>query len=189
MTKTIPLVQDQTATGADVPWWKGAAIYQIYPRSFADSNGDGIGDLAGITARLDHIASLGVDAIWLSPFYPSPMDDFGYDIADYCGVDPIFGTLADFDALVEKAHRLGLKVTTDLVFAHTSDRHPWFAESRAGKHGDKADWYVWADAKPDGSPPTNWITVSGRPPPTAARRTTSGRPRASSAEATISVAT
>lgn len=138
-------------------------IYQVYPRSFADSNGDGIGDLAGITARLDHIASLGVDAIWLSPFYPSPMDDFGYDIADYCGVDPIFGTLADFDALVEKAHALGLKVTTDLVFAHTSDQHRWFAESRASKHGDKADWYVWADAKPDGSPPTNWQSVFGGP--------------------------
>src|SRR6201991_1539489 len=103
------------------PWWHGAVIYQIYPRSFADSNGDGIGDLAGITARLDYIASLGVDAIWLSPFYPSPMDDFGYDIADYCGVDPIFGSLADFDALVTRAHALGLKVTTDLVFAHTSD--------------------------------------------------------------------
>jgi alpha-glucosidase len=163
VTTTSPLVQDQTATSPAAPWWKGAAIYQVYPRSFADSNGDGIGDLAGITARLDHIASLGVDAIWLSPFYPSPMDDFGYDIADYCGVDPIFGTLADFDALVEKAHRLGLKVTTDLVFAHTSDQHPWFAESRAGKHGDKADWYVWADAKPDGSPPTNWQSVFGGP--------------------------
>jgi alpha-glucosidase len=144
-------------------WWKGATIYQVYPRSFADSNGDGIGDLAGITARLDYIASLGVDAIWLSPFYRSPMDDFGYDIADYCDVDPIFGTLADFDALVARAHALGLKVTTDLVFAHTSDRHQWFAASRAGKHGDKADWYVWADAKPDGSPPTNWQSVFGGP--------------------------
>ncbi|SBV31537.1 putative alpha-glucosidase [uncultured Sphingopyxis sp.] len=144
-------------------WWKGAVIYQVYPRSFADSNGDGIGDLAGITARLDYIASLGVDAIWLSPFYPSPMDDFGYDIADYCDVDPIFGTLADFDALVARAHALGLKVTTDLVFAHTSDRHAWFATSRARKDNDKADWYVWADAKPDGSPPTNWQSVFGGP--------------------------
>ena len=148
---------------ATSPWWKGAAIYQVYPRSFADSNGDGIGDLAGITARLDYIASLGVDAIWLSPFYPSPMDDFGYDIADYQGVDPIFGTLEDFDALVARAHALGLKVTTDLVFAHTSDKHGWFATSRASKHGDKADWYVWADAKADGSPPTNWQSVFGGP--------------------------
>ena len=163
MITNSPLVQDQTATETANPWWKGAAIYQVYPRSFADSNGDGVGDLAGITARLDHIASLGVDAIWLSPFYPSPMDDFGYDIADYCDVDPIFGTLADFDALVEKAHALGLKVTIDLVFAHTSDQHRWFADSRAGKHGDKADWYVWADAKPDGSPPTNWQSVFGGP--------------------------
>ena len=148
---------------ATTPWWKGAVIYQVYPRSFADSNGDGIGDLAGITARLDYIASLGVDAIWLSPFYPSPMDDFGYDIADYEDVDPIFGTLADFDALVARAQALGLKVTTDLVFSHTSDRHAWFAESRAGKHGDKADWYVWADARADGSPPTNWQSVFGGP--------------------------
>jgi len=163
VTTNQPLVQDPIPAATQAPWWKGAVIYQVYPRSFADSNGDGVGDLAGITARLDHIASLGVDAIWLSPFYPSPMDDFGYDIADYCGVDPIFGTLADFDALVEKAHALGLKVTTDLVFAHTSDHHQWFAESRAGKHGDKADWYVWADAKADGSPPTNWQSVFGGP--------------------------
>jgi alpha-glucosidase len=165
VTPNQPLVHDQPATAADVdtPWWKGAAIYQVYPRSFADSNGDGVGDLAGITARLDHIASLGVDAIWLSPFYPSPMDDFGYDIADYCGVDPIFGTLADFDALVARAHALGLKVTTDLVFAHTSDQHAWFATSRANKDNDKADWYVWADARPDGSPPTNWQSVFGGP--------------------------
>jgi len=157
------LVQDQPVTGAVPPWWKGAAIYQVYPRSFADSNGDGIGDLAGITARLDYIASLGVDAIWLSPFYPSPMDDFGYDIADYCGVDPIFGNLADFDALVARAHALGLKVTTDLVFAHTSDQHAWFAASRASKDNAQADWYVWADAKADGSPPTNWQSVFGGP--------------------------
>ena len=144
-------------------WWKGAVIYQVYPRSYADSNGDGVGDLAGITARLDYIASLGVDAIWLSPFYPSPMDDFGYDIADYCDVDPIFGTLADFDGLVSRAHSLGLKVTTDLVFAHTSDRHIWFAESRESRDNAKADWYVWADAKADGSPPTNWQSVFGGP--------------------------
>ena len=144
-------------------WWRGAAIYQIYPRSFADTNGDGIGDLPGITARLDHVASLGVDAIWLSPFFTSPMLDFGYDVADYCDVDPIFGTLADFDALVARAHALGLKVLIDQVYSHSSDRHPWFLESRADRTNAKADWYVWADAKPDGSPPNNWQSVFGGP--------------------------
>lgn len=144
-------------------WWRGATIYQIYPRSFADSNGDGIGDLPGITARLDHIASLGVDAVWLSPFFPSPMDDFGYDVSDYCGVDPIFGTLDDFDALVARGHALGLKIIIDQVYAHTSDQHAWFTESRADRSNAKADWYVWADAKPDGSPPSNWQSVFGGP--------------------------
>jgi alpha-glucosidase len=145
------------------PWWRGATIYQVYPRSFADSNDDGIGDLPGITARLDYIASLGVDAIWLSPFFTSPMRDFGYDVADYCDVDPIFGTLADFDALVVRAHALGLRVLIDQVYAHTSDLHPWFMASRTSRLGDKADWYVWADAKPDGSPPSNWQSVFGGP--------------------------
>lgn len=145
------------------PWWRGAAIYQIYPRSFADSNGDGIGDLAGITERLDYVARLGVDAIWLSPFFTSPMRDFGYDVADYCGVDPIFGTLDDFDGLIARAHRLGLKVLIDQVYAHTSDQHGWFADSRASRTGAKADWYVWADAKADGSPPSNWQSVFGGP--------------------------
>jgi len=144
-------------------WWRGAVIYQIYPRSFADSNGDGIGDLPGITARLDHVAGLGVDAIWLSPFFTSPMRDFGYDIADYCDVDPIFGTLADFDALIDRAHALGLKVIIDQVYSHTSDQHAWFKESRADRTNGKADWYVWADAKADGSPPTNWQSVFGGP--------------------------
>jgi alpha-glucosidase len=144
-------------------WWRGATIYQIYPRSFADSNGDGIGDLPGITARLDYVAALGVDAVWLSPFFKSPMKDFGYDVADYCDVDPIFGTLADFDALVEAAHALGLKVLIDQVYAHTSDAHAWFTESRADRSNDKADWYVWSDAKPDGSPPNNWQSVFGGP--------------------------
>ena len=144
-------------------WWRGAAIYQIYPRSFADSNGDGIGDLPGITAKLDFVASLGVDAIWISPFYTSPMRDFGYDVADYCDVDPIFGTLADFDALVARAHSLGLKVVIDQVYAHSSDLHPWFVESRASRANPRADWYVWADAKADGSPPTNWQSVFGGP--------------------------
>lgn len=143
------------------PWWKGATIYQIYPRSFQDTTGDGIGDLKGITQRLDHIASLGVQAIWISPFFTSPMADFGYDVADFCDVDPIFGTLADFDALVEKAHALGLKVTIDQVYSHTSDQHPWFDQSRASRDNAKSDWYVWADAKPDGTPPNNWQSVFG----------------------------
>jgi alpha-glucosidase len=143
------------------PWWKGAVIYQIYPRSFADSNGDGIGDLPGITRHLDHVASLGVDAIWLSPFFTSPMKDFGYDVADYRDVDPIFGTLAHFDELVARAHALRLKVIIDQVYCHTSDLHPWFVESRSSRTNPKADWYVWADAKPDGSPPNNWQSVFG----------------------------
>ena len=152
-----------TAETDTADWWRGAVIYQVYPRSFADTNGDGIGDLAGITAHLEHIASLGVEAVWLSPFFTSPMKDFGYDVADYCDVDPIFGTLADFDALIEKAHRLGLRIITDLVFSHTSDEHPWFAESRASRRNAKADWFVWADAKPDGAPPSNWQSVFGGP--------------------------
>jgi len=152
-------VSADAAVNVASPWWKGAAIYQIYPRSFADSNGDGIGDLPGITAHLDHVASLGVDAIWLSPFFTSPMRDFGYDVADYCGVDPVFGTLADFDALVERAHALNLKVMIDQVYSHSSDQHAWFQESRSSRDNPKADWYVWADAKPDGSPPSNWQSV------------------------------
>ncbi|NVJ71644.1 MAG: alpha glucosidase [Alphaproteobacteria bacterium] len=144
-------------TGSE--WWRGAVIYQVYPRSFADASGDGIGDLKGITDRLEHIASLGVDGIWLSPFFTSPMKDFGYDVADFCDVDPIFGTLADFDALLARAHSLGLKVIIDQVYSHTSDQHAWFQESRKSKAGEKADWYVWADAKPDGTPPSNWQSV------------------------------
>ena len=147
-------------TGA---WWRGAAIYQIYPRSFADSNGDGVGDLAGITAHLDHVASLGVEGVWLSPFYPSPMKDFGYDVSDYCGVDPLFGTLADFDALIARAHSLGLKVIVDQVYAHSSDEHGWFAESRSDRSNPRHDWYVWADARADGAPPNNWQSVFGGP--------------------------
>ena len=139
----------------DRDWWRGAAIYQIYPRSFADSNGDGIGDLPGITAHLDHVAALGVDGIWLSPFFTSPMADFGYDVSDYRDVDPIFGTLADFDALIARAHGLGLRVIIDQVYSHTSDQHAWFAESRADRVNTKADWYVWAEPKADGSPPNN----------------------------------
>ena len=156
------LVPDPPASPA-ADWWRGAVIYQVYPRSFADTNGDGIGDLNGITARLDHIASLGVDAVWLSPFFTSPMKDFGYDVADYCDVDPIFGTLADFDRLIARAHALGLKIITDLVLAHTSDQHAWFRDSRRSRTGDRADWYVWADARPDGSPPNNWQSVFAGP--------------------------
>ena len=159
LAKQEPAATAETAG----PWWKGAAIYQIYPRSFADSNGDGIGDLPGIIAKLDYVASLGVDAIWLSPFFTSPMRDFGYDVADYQGVDPIFGTLADFDRLVERAHALKLKVVIDQVYSHTSDQHPWFQESRLDRSNQKCSWYVWADAKEDGSPPNNWQSVFGGP--------------------------
>ena len=163
MTLTSPVQNLEPAQATTREWWRGATIYQIYPRSFADSNGDGIGDLPGITAHLDHVASLGVDAIWLSPFFTSPMADFGYDVADYCDVDPIFGTIADFDALIARAHQLGLRILIDQVWSHTSDQHPWFAESRTDRTNDRADWYVWADAKPDGSPPSNWQSVFGGP--------------------------
>ena len=150
-------------TDGAIPWWRGAAIYQIYPRSFADSNGDGVGDLPGLTAHLDHVARLGVDAIWISPFFASPMKDFGYDVSDYRAVDPLFGTLADFDALIERAHALGLKVIIDQVMSHTSDQHPWFQRSRMDRAGSCADWYVWADPKADGTPPSNWQSVFGGP--------------------------
>ncbi|MGK7663616.1 MULTISPECIES: beta-galactosidase BglA [Marinovum] len=145
----------------DQDWWRGGVIYQIYPRSYQDSNGDGIGDLNGITQRLPHIASLGVDGIWISPFFTSPMKDFGYDVADYCDVDPMFGTLADFDTLIETAHALGLKVMIDQVLSHSSDQHAWFQESRASRDNPKADWYVWADPKDDGTPPNNWLSIFG----------------------------
>jgi alpha-glucosidase len=143
------------------PWWRGAIIYQVYPRSFLDTDGDGIGDLAGVRARLDHIAGLGVDAVWLSPFYRSPMKDFGYDVADHCAVDPALGSLADFDALLADAHARGLRVIVDLVLPHTSDQHRWFQESRSSRDNPRADWYVWADPKPDGTPPNNWLSVFG----------------------------
>jgi len=150
-----------THLAKDPDWWRGAVIYQIYPRSYQDSNGDGIGDLLGIVRRLPYIASLGVDAVWISPFFTSPMKDFGYDVSDYCDVDPMFGSLADFDAVIETAHALGLKVMIDLVLSHTSDQHPWFKESRASKDNPRANWYVWADAKPDGTPPNNWLSIFG----------------------------
>jgi alpha-glucosidase len=146
------------STTPDAPWWQGATIYQIYPRSFADSSGDGVGDLAGITSRLDYVTSLGVDAIWLSPFFPSPMADFGYDVADYTGVDPRFGTLADFDHLLSEAHARGIRVVIDWVPNHSSDQHPWFIESRRGRDSPKRDWYVWRDPAPDGGPPNGWVS-------------------------------
>ena len=148
---------------ADRDWWRGAVIYQIYPRSFQDSNDDGIGDLRGIAGRMDYIASLGVDAIWISPFFTSPMKDFGYDVSNYRGIDPMFGTLADFDAVIAAAHGHGIKVMIDLVLSHTSDQHPWFAESRASRDNPRSDWYVWADPKPDGTPPNNWLSIFGGP--------------------------
>lgn len=144
-------------------WWRGAVIYQVYPRSFQDTNGDGLGDLKGITRRLPHIASLGVDAIWLAPFFKSPMADMGYDVSDYCDVDPIFGTLADFDEMMAAAHSLGLKVIIDQVISHTSDQHPWFVESRSSRTNPKADWYVWSDPKRDGTAPNNWLSIFGGP--------------------------
>jgi alpha-glucosidase len=158
-----PVVKVSQRDPATLPWWQGAVIYQIYPRSFADSNGDGIGDLPGITAHLDYVARLGVDAVWLSPFFKSPMRDFGYDVADYCDVDPIFGTLADFDALIARAHALGLRIIIDQVYAHTSDQHPWFISSRNDPDGPHGDWYIWKDPKPDGAPPSNWQSVFGGP--------------------------
>ena len=138
-------------------------VYQIYPRSFQDSDGDGVGDLPGVTERLDYVADLGVGAVWLSPFYPSPQADFGYDVADYCGVDPQFGTLDDADRLVARAHELGLRVIVDVVPNHSSDQHAWFQESRSSRDSPKRDWYVWRDPKPDGSPPNNWLSIFGGP--------------------------
>jgi alpha-glucosidase len=150
-------------TTTEANWWRGAVIYQIYPRSFQDTTGDGIGDLRGATQRLDHIAALGVDAIWLSPFFKSPMADMGYDVSDYCDVDPLFGSLADFDEFLAAAHARGLKVIIDQVISHTSDKHGWFVESRSDRTNPKADWYVWADAKPDGTAPNNWLAIFGGP--------------------------
>ncbi len=144
-----------------VPWWERGVIYQVYPRSFQDSNADGIGDLAGIESRLDYLASLGVDAIWLSPIFPSPMADFGYDVADYCDVDPIFGDLAGFDRLLLAVHKHGLKLLLDFVPNHSSDQHPWFVESRTSRENAKRDWYIWRDPAPGGGPPNNWISDFG----------------------------
>ncbi|HVF15445.1 MAG TPA: alpha-glucosidase [Steroidobacteraceae bacterium] len=142
-------------------WWRGAVIYEIYPRSFMDSNDDGVGDLPGIIEKLEYVASLGVDAIWISPFFTSPMHDFGYAVADYRNVDPLFGCLDDFDRLLTKAHDLGLKVMIDQVLSHTSSEHEWFKESRASRENARANWYVWADPQPDGTPPNNWLSIFG----------------------------
>lgn len=144
-------------------WWRHAVIYQVYPRSFQDDNADGVGDLRGVTRRLDHIASLGVDVVWLSPVFTSPQRDMGYDISDHRGIDPLFGTMADFDALLARTHELGMKLIVDQVPSHTSDQHVWFEESRHNRTNSKADWYVWAEAKSDGSPPNNWLSVFGGP--------------------------
>jgi alpha-glucosidase len=153
-------------------WWQTGVIYQIYPRSFQDSNGDGIGDLPGITQRLDYLSdTLGIDAVWISPIYPSPMHDFGYDVADYIGIHPLFGTMADFDHLLAETHRRGLKLILDLVPNHTSDEHPWFVESRSRRDNPKRDWYIWRDPAPDGGPPNNWLSHFGGPAWTLDERT------------------
>ena len=152
-------IKNKSATDPD--WWRGAVIYQIYPRSYRDSNADGIGDIPGIIEKLPYIARLGVDCIWISPFFTSPMLDFGYDVSDYRDIDPIFGTLGDFDRLIEEAHERGIKVMIDLVLSHTSDQHPWFKESRVDRSNPKANWYVWADPKLDGTPPNNWLSIFG----------------------------
>jgi alpha-glucosidase len=145
----------------DIPWWQRAVIYEVYPRSFADANGDGVGDLRGLIDHLDYLVRLGVDALWLAPIFPSPMADFGYDVADYAGIDPLFGTLADFDALVTAAHARGLRLILDFVANHTSDRHPWFLASRSSRNDPNREWYLWRDAAADGRPPTNWLSQFG----------------------------
>lgn len=144
-------------------WWRRGVLYQVYPRSFQDTDDDGVGDLRGIARRLDHLVELGIDGVWISPIFPSPMRDFGYDVEDYCDIHPLFGSLADFDALLQQSHRRGLKIILDFVPNHSSDRHPWFQESRSSKDNPKRDWYVWRDAKPDGSPPNNWQSEFGGP--------------------------
>jgi len=148
---------------ADKDWWRGAVIYQVYPRSYQDANNDGIGDLKGLTQRLPYLNKLGIDAIWISPFFKSPMKDFGYDVSDYIDVDPMFGSLADFDELIQTAHSFGIRIIIDLVLSHTSDQHEWFKESRKSKVNNKSDWYVWADAKADGTAPNNWLSIFGGP--------------------------
>src|ERR1700738_184705 len=142
-------------------WWQHGIVYQIYPRSFSDSNADGTGDLPGILSRLNYLADLGVDAIWISPIFPSPMADFGYDVSDYTDVDPLFGSLEDLDRLVQAAHQKSMRVLLGYVPNNTSDQHPWFVDSRMSRVSEKRDWYIWRDPRPDGSPPTNWLSVFG----------------------------
>jgi alpha-glucosidase len=145
---------------SEQPWWQSAVIYQIYPRSFQDSNGDGVGDLKGILERVDYLSWLGIDAVWLSPIYPSPMADFGYDVADYTDIDPLFGTLADFDRLIQALHEHNIRIILDFVPNHTSDEHPWFQEARSSRDNPRRDWYIWRDPRPDGGPPNNWLSVA-----------------------------
>ena len=161
LERFIKQLYPQVTVTENTPWWKNCVIYQIYPRSFQDSDGDGVGDLQGIINRLDYLQELGVDAIWLSPIYPSPMADFGYDVADYCDIDPLFGSLETFDRLLRAAHERGLKVILDYVANHTSSEHPWFIESRSSRNNAKRDWYIWRDAKEDGAPPNNWVSFFG----------------------------
>ncbi len=151
----------QSTCKVDKDWWRGAVIYEVYLRSYQDSNGDGVGDLKGLAQRLHYIKSLGVDAVWISPFFKSPMKDFGYDVSDYNDVDPLFGDMDDFDEVIEIAHSLGIKIMIDLVLSHTSEQHPWFKESRSNNHNLRKDWYVWADAKADGTAPNNWLSIFG----------------------------
>ncbi len=146
---------------SDETWWRHGIFYQAYPRSFQDSNADGVGDIAGLIERLPYLLELGIDAVWLSPIFPSPMADFGYDISDYTGVDPLFGSMADFDALIGPAHANGLKLILDLVPNHSSDRHPWFLESRSSRDDAKRDWYIWREPAADGGPPNNWMSEFG----------------------------
>ena len=161
--KVRPLMNERAASNGGVEWWQRAVIYHVYPRSFADSNGDGVGDLAGITGRLDYLAWLGIDAIWISPIFPSPMADFGYDVANYTDIDPLFGTLEDLDYLIAEAHARGIRVLLDFVPNHTSDQHPWFLDSRSSRDSARRDWYLWRDPRPGGSPPTNWLSNFGGP--------------------------
>src|SRR5215213_4865849 len=144
------------------PWWQRGAVYQVYPRSFADGDGDGVGDLRGLRAHLDHLSDLHVQAVWLSPIFTSPMADFGYDVADFCDVDPVFGTLAELDGLIADCHDRGIRVVLDWVPNHSSDQHPWFLASRSSREDPKRDWYIWRDPAPDGGPPTNWVGYAGQ---------------------------
>ena len=157
----INFVGDTVSAKDSLKWWQKSIVYQIYPKSYADTTGSGTGDLNGITAHLDYLKSLGVGAIWLTPIYPSPQVDNGYDISDYTAINPAFGTMADFDKLVAEGNKRNIKIVMDLVYNHSSDKHKWFIESKSSKTNAKADWYIWRDAKPDGSAPTNWRSIFG----------------------------